>query len=125
MVRLAYQRADIFVLPCIVTAEGDRDGIPTVLVEAMASGVPVVSTPVSGIPELIDPERDGLLVEPNNPNLLADALDRLLGDPGLQNRLSRAARVKVEERFSSSHSASQLLSVFQHEGLREEKHAVV
>ena len=125
MVRLAYQRADIFVLPCVVTAEGDRDGIPTVLVEAMASGVPVVSTPVSGIPELIDPERDGLLVEPNSPNLLADALERLLGDPGLQNRLARAARVKVEERFSISHSASQLLSVFQHGGLREEKHAAV
>src|SRR5437667_4831805 len=109
---LAYQRASIFVLPCVVTSEGDRDGIPNVFLEAMASGVPVVSTPVSGIPELIDSERDGLLVAPNSPSMLADALDRLLRDPELRDRLAGAARVKVEERFSIDRSSRQLLSLF-------------
>src|SRR3989441_4650536 len=58
-VRLAYQRASMFALPCVITRDGDRDGIPNVLLEAMGSGIPVVSTPVSGIPELIESERDG------------------------------------------------------------------
>ena len=125
VVRLAYQRAAIFALPCVVTAEGDRDGIPTALVEAMASGVGVVSTPVSGIPELIDNGRDGLLVAPNNPNMLAQALERLLTDSELLNCLTNAARAKVEKHFSIERSSRQLLSLFQHGGLREEKHAVV
>jgi len=125
VVRLAYQRAAIFALPCVVTAEGDRDGIPTALVEAMASGVGVVSTPVSGIPELIDHGRDGLLVAPNNPNMLAQALERLLTDSELLNCLTHAARAKVEKHFSIDRSSRQLLSLFEHGGLREEKHAVV
>jgi len=95
------------------------------LVEAMASGVGVVSTTVSGIPELIDHGRDGLLVAPNNPNMLAQALERLLTDSELLNCLTNAARAKVEKHFSIDRSSRQLLSLFQHGGLREEKHAVV
>jgi glycosyltransferase involved in cell wall biosynthesis len=108
----AYQRATIFALPCIVTKEGDRDGTPTVVLEAMASGVPVVSTPISGIPELIDSYRDGVLVPPNNPLRLADALDLLLADPQLRDRLARAARTKVELQFRVERSAGQLVSLF-------------
>jgi glycosyltransferase involved in cell wall biosynthesis len=111
----AYQRAFMFVLPCVVTADGDRDGIPNVLLEAMASGVPVVSTAVSGIPELIDAERDGLLVPPNSPAMLADAIDRLLSCPELSERLARAARTKIEASFSMDHGTSRLLALFQHE----------
>jgi len=111
-VRLAYARASIFVLPCLVAADGDRDGLPVVLLEAMASGLPVVSTSVVGIPELIASERDGLLVPPNDPRALADALARLLVDPDLRDRLARAARAKIEERFSIERSADRLLDLF-------------
>src|SRR5207245_1460962 len=109
----AYQRASIFALPCVVTEDGDRDGIPTVVLEAMASGVPVVSTPVSGIPELIESSRDGMLVPPNSPLLLAEALDRLLSDSQLRDRLAQAARAKIESRFLAERSSSQLLNLFQ------------
>jgi len=111
-VHKAYHRASVFALPCVVTANGDRDGIPNVLLEAMASGVPVVATQVSGIPELIDAERDGLLVEPNSPEKLADAIDRLLTQPELGERLASAARSKIEARFSVEDGARQLLELF-------------
>jgi glycosyltransferase involved in cell wall biosynthesis len=109
---LAYQRASIFVLPCVVASNGDRDGIPNVLLEAMASGVPVVSTPVSGIPELIDPGVNGLLVPPHDANSLADAIETLLASRELCERLARAARAKLEASFSLEASAQQLLAVF-------------
>jgi len=118
MVCLAYQRASIFTLPCVTTADGDRDGIPNVLLEAMGSGVPVVSTPVSGIPELIESERDGLFVPPNSPTMLADALDRLLTQPELRERLARAARAKIEALFSLDRSSAQLLALFQQGAVR-------
>jgi len=112
VVHQAYRQASVFALPCIITANGDRDGIPNVLLEAMASGVPVVATQVSGIPELIDAERDGLLVEPNSPEKLADAIDRLLTQPELGERLASAARSKIEARFSVEDGARQLLELF-------------
>src|SRR5712691_5601690 len=118
MVCLAYQRASIFALPCMVTAVRDRDGLPNVLLEAMGSGVPVVSTPVSGIPELIESERDGLFVPPNSPTELADALDRLLTQPELSERLARAAKAKIEAHFSIDRSSTQLLALFQQGGAR-------
>jgi len=111
-VSAAYRRASIFALPCVVTEEGDRDGIPTVVLEAMASGVPVVSTPVSGIPELIDSNRDGVLVPPNDPHKLADALDSLLTNPQLRDNLARKARAKIESQFRVEHSSSQLRCLF-------------
>lgn len=118
MVRLSYHRASVFALACVITPEGDRDGIPTVLLEAMASGTPVVATAVSGIPELIDSERDGLLVPQNSPVMLANAIDRLLAEPQLRDSLARGARAKIEVRFAIDRSAAQLLALFQDGGDR-------
>jgi glycosyltransferase involved in cell wall biosynthesis len=95
-----YADADVFVLPCRVDDDGDRDGIPNVLLEAMAMELPVVSTRVSGIPELLEDGRNGLFVEPDDVAALAAAIARLLGDPTLRETLGAAARATVTSRFT-------------------------
>jgi glycosyltransferase involved in cell wall biosynthesis len=94
-----YRSADVFALACRVSDDGDRDGIPNVIVEAMAAGLTVVSTAVSGIPEIVRDAANGLLVEPENPSQLAEALLRLQKDPALRHRLGTAARVTVDAHF--------------------------
>lgn len=101
----AYRRAAVFALAPVVLDDGDRDGIPNVLVEAMACGVPVVATRVSGVPELITDGVDGLLVPPHDPEALAAALRRILGDAALATRLGAAARCTVAERFDRRRNA--------------------
>ncbi len=101
----AYLGADVFCLPCRILADGDRDGIPNVLVEAMACGLPVVTTPVSGIPELVRAEDNGLLVPPDDPEAVAEALLRLRTDPELAARLGRA-RARVRAASASTATAS-------------------
>src|SRR5262249_20949455 len=90
-----YARADVFALSPVVTGGGDRDGGPNVLIEAMACGVPVVATAISGIPELIEDGVTGLLVPPDDPAALAGAIERLLGDPALRRRLGEAGQRRV------------------------------
>jgi glycosyltransferase involved in cell wall biosynthesis len=92
--------ADVMALPCRVDANGDKDGIPVVLMEAMAGGTAVVSGDLPAIRELITDGQDGLLVEGNNPGLLADKLAMLWKDPDLRKRLAEAGRRKVELEFS-------------------------
>jgi glycosyltransferase involved in cell wall biosynthesis len=99
VVRGLLQQAGIFALPSVVTPRGDRDGIPVALMEAMASGAPVVSTRVSGIPELVDHEATGLLARPADAADFAACLERLLRDPALARRLAERARRHVEEEF--------------------------
>ena len=94
------QQARVLALPCRIEEDGDRDGIPNVLLEAMAAGTPVVSTTVSGIPEVVRDGETGLLAPPNDPSELARALARVLDDHELSARLSRNGRALVEERFS-------------------------
>ena len=113
-----YRRADVFCLPCRILENGDRDGIPNVMVEAMACGVPVITTNVSGIPEVISSGRNGLLVEPDNPTALADSLQRLYVDKALSARLSIAALETVRERFDGEEAARKLAKLF-----RESCHA--
>ena len=100
-----YPQASIFVLPCLVTDNGDRDGIPNVLIEAMACGTPVISTNISGISELVEHKWTGLLVEQRNAGAIADAMETLLLWPGLRSRLAGNARSRVLRRFTSESSA--------------------
>jgi len=94
-----YERATLFALPCIRTADGDIDGIPNVLAEAMAMELPVVSTRLSAIPELVRDGENGLLVSPGDPEALAGALARLLDCPSLGRELGRNGRRFVLESF--------------------------
>ena len=107
-----YRRADAVCLPCRIVDGGDRDGIPNVLVEAMACGVPSVTTAISGIPELIEDERNGLLVAPDDPEAVAAALIRIHTDRELAERLSRAARATVRERFDGDRLTDELAALF-------------
>lgn len=104
-----YAEADIFVLACQRASDGDMDGIPNVLWEAMASALPVVSTSISGIPEAIEHERSGLLVVPEDFEAFAGAVDRLLGDPALRDSMGRAARQRALGWASLESSAQRLL----------------
>ncbi len=106
-----YRRAGVLCMPCRLLPS-DRDGIPNVLVEAMAAGAPVVATAVSGIPELVEHEVNGLLVEPDDPRALADALLRLHDDPELTRRLVDNARETVAARFDGDRLARSLAELF-------------
>jgi glycosyltransferase involved in cell wall biosynthesis len=110
--REIYRDADVFALPCQVMDDGDRDGFPNVLAEAMAMGVPVVSTAISGIPEMIDDDVHGLLVPPRDTRALANALRRLLVDATLRTRLAHAARERICEQFDSRRTTLSLRDLF-------------
>jgi glycosyltransferase involved in cell wall biosynthesis len=85
-------RASVFVLPARVASNGDSDALPVALVEAAAAGVPIVTTAVGGISELVEAGISGLVVEPDDPAAVADAVERLLGDRELAERLASGAR---------------------------------
>ena len=111
-VRDAYGRSDIFVLPSLITATGDRDGLPNVLLEAQSQGLVCLSTDVSGIPELIENGVNGLLVAPDNSSELGDGLLRLIKSPELRQQLGYTGRKRVEERFEHWRGIAQLVKLF-------------
>jgi colanic acid/amylovoran biosynthesis glycosyltransferase len=107
-----YRRASVYCLPCVVAESGDRDGLPTSVLEAMALGVPVVTTAVSGLPEAVIDGHTGLLVPEHDPEALAAAIERLLMDGKLAARLAAQARRHVEERYVLERSVARLRTLF-------------
>ena len=110
--RAYLERADIYVLPCITAPSGDIDGVPVSLMEAMAMELPVISTFVSGIPELVENGESGLLVEEKDAVALADAIQHLLENPARRAELGRRARQKVEAEYNIYANAEQLAEIF-------------
>jgi glycosyltransferase involved in cell wall biosynthesis len=108
----AYRAADLFVLPSRVSRDGDRDGLPNVLLEAQSQRLACVSTRVSGIPELIVDGVTGFLVEPRSPHDLARAISRLVGDPALRRALGDAGFERATTRFSAQAGADLLARRF-------------
>jgi glycosyltransferase involved in cell wall biosynthesis len=104
----------LFVMPCRQDRTGDMDGIPTVFMEAMATGRPVISCPISGIPELVRDGETGLLVPPENPIALAKAIKRLACNDGLRIRLGRQARALVERQHDQRLNTRRLLNFMAH-----------
>jgi len=113
-IRTHLAAAGLFALPCREALSGDRDAIPIALVEAMACAVPVISTRFSGIPELVEHEHNGLLVDPDDPVDLAATIVRLLDDAALRRRLQAQARESVKAQFDLAATTLQLADVFEH-----------
>ena len=104
--RALYQAADVFALSSI------REGLPNVVLEAMALQTPVLATRVAGVPKLVTDGHDGLLVAPGDEAALASALNRLLGDANLRQRLVAAGRATVEARFSFTRRMEKVVAVY-------------
>jgi colanic acid/amylovoran biosynthesis glycosyltransferase len=111
-VREAVGAAAVLAAPCVVGDDGNRDGLPTVVLESMALGTPVIATPVTGMPEAVVDGRTGRLVPERDPRALADAIRSLLDDETERVRLADAARLMVEDRFDRDGQAVALRGVF-------------
>jgi colanic acid/amylovoran biosynthesis glycosyltransferase len=108
----AYREHDIFALASVVAPNGDRDGIPVVMMEAGAMGLPLVSTQVAGIPELVQNGRTGLIAPPQDPAALADALATLAANPEQRQRYGAAAKTLVEAEYGIASNAQRLVELF-------------
>ena len=104
--------SSIFVFPAIHDSSGDTDNLPTVLIEAMASSLPIVATEVAGIPEIVQHNENGILVPEKDPAHLADAIRAMAGDEALLERFGRASRRIAEEKFALSNTVGDLRRLF-------------
>jgi len=107
-----YQNASLFVLTPMQTEDGDRDGIPNVLLEAMAVGLPVITTAVSGIPELVKNNQNGLLYQSHDVDGISSGIIELLGNADKRRQLGSAGSKKVREQFDIAEAAKQLKTLF-------------
>ncbi len=107
-----YRTSDIFVLACVTAQDGDRDGIPIVLMEAMSCELPVITTPLTGIPDLIHNEETGLFVEERDAIGLANSLERLIFNKDMRQHLGKKARQAILKKFEIRHNVAQLASIF-------------
>ncbi len=110
-----YRQADLFALACRITSDGDRDGLPNVLVEAASQSLTCISTNISGIPEFFVDGENGLLTEPENPVAFANALQRVITDPQLRISLGEAAEHRVRTAFDHRTSIADLKALFESE----------
>jgi colanic acid/amylovoran biosynthesis glycosyltransferase len=107
-----FHHAAVLAAPCIIGKDGDRDGLPNVIQEALALGTPVISTDVTGIPEVVRDGETGLQVPQHDPPALASAIEKLLGDPGLRVRLAENARRMIEAEFDVRRNAARRRAIF-------------
>jgi glycosyltransferase involved in cell wall biosynthesis len=107
-----YKKASIFVIPSIVLPNGDRDGIPNVLAEAMAMGLVPIATDVSGLPELVIHNRTGMLVPPEDSRAISEACIHLIENESLRLTIGKAARQRVLELFSYQNTSGKLAAIF-------------
>ncbi|KQR69274.1 glycosyltransferase family 4 protein [Rhizobium sp. Leaf341] len=110
-----YRASDIFALACRIGADGDRDGLPNVIVEAASQRLACISTTISGVPELLSDGETGLLVPPEDPDAIAHALERAIRDPALRASLGQAAERRVRRDFDYHSSITQLRNLFETE----------
>jgi glycosyltransferase involved in cell wall biosynthesis len=113
-----YRQADLFALACRVGKDGDRDGLPNVLVEACSQRLACVSTNISGVTELLEDGINGLVVEPEDPEVFSRALLTLITDPSYRKQLGETAEKTVRERFDYRSGIKQVLSLFETEWQR-------
>ncbi len=118
-----YRNSDIFVLPCRIAKNGDRDGLPNVIVEAQSQRLPVISTTISGVPELVDDGKNGLLVEQNDPQQLSAAIEKLLTNPGLRHDMGVAGEKRVRGDFDHITSINYLGNLFEQQGVTKKETA--
>ena len=107
-----FQRADLFVLGCRIAPNGDRDGIPNVLVESLAMGLPSAGTSVSALPEILQHEKTGLHTPSGDPEAMAESMLRLLTDDSLRNDVMRQGRHLVHANFNNIQLIKQLAAIY-------------
>ena len=105
--------AQVFVLPAIIGQDGNRDGLPTSILESMALGTPCISTDVTGIPEVVKQNETGLVVPQNDPVSLANALEKLLSDQKIGIKLSENARKLIESQFNITKNSADIRKIFE------------
>ncbi len=109
-----YLKSDLFVLPSRIDPTGDRDGLPNVIIEAQSQGLAVISTNISGIPELLDDGKNGILVEPDDTLALAAAIEQLCRDTGLRNQMGSAGEARVRSEFDHLNTIGSIVSLLTH-----------
>jgi glycosyltransferase involved in cell wall biosynthesis len=107
-----FKQAHVFALPCIIAPDGDRDSLPNVILESLAAGIPVVTTPVAGIPEVIVHGHTGLLAPPGDARILAEMIEELLKSASLCRILSTFGATTILERFDIARNAVPLAELF-------------
>lgn len=107
-----YPTASVFAAPCVIGNDGNRDGLPTVLIEAMALGVPVVSTPVTGIPEIVRHGETGYIVPESSPEELAESIKQLIDDRETAQKMAAAGRNLIESQFNLRANVRELRELF-------------